>query len=492
MYDALQVPGVSGITVDIPRLRVDLQQWCEWTGADWSKVCAVVGSGFRMCARDENAYTMAANAVLDLIVRYDVDPRNVGFLGLGTESSTDNSAGAVIVKGMVDEGLVSRGLPPLARDCEVPEFKQACLGGIYALKGAVRYVAVDGQDRVAIVVSSDIAEYERGSTGEQTQGAGAVAMLVERRPKLFGVDLSRGASASDYRGFDFRKPMARHFVEGYTAGVDRVHDFPVFNGSYSTACYADEVAHAVERMLARVYPAPADPRPFLESLGGVFLHRPYQHMPVQAMAIAIVWTAARRGASDWLEELCAAAGVDRAALEAEVVESPRLFAQACLDGGDEQPLPLVTRAAKALRKSTWFKEFRREKMSLGSSLVQELGNLYTASLPGWLAAAFEDALERNLELAGKTLMAVGYGSGDAAEALPLIVAPGWREAARKIKMRDALADPLALERQAYEDLHDGRPAGWARQTRRGFVVERTGDRLTGARQDVGMEYYRRV
>jgi len=45
---------------------------------------------------------MAANAVLRLICEYDIDPRNVGFLGLGTESSTDNAAGAVIVRGMVD------------------------------------------------------------------------------------------------------------------------------------------------------------------------------------------------------------------------------------------------------------------------------------------------------------------------------------------------------------------------------------------------------
>ena len=40
---------------------------------------------------------LAATAVLRLIRQYDVDPGRVKFLGLGTESSTDNSAGAIIV-----------------------------------------------------------------------------------------------------------------------------------------------------------------------------------------------------------------------------------------------------------------------------------------------------------------------------------------------------------------------------------------------------------
>jgi len=43
---------------------------------------------------------MAANATLRLIERYGVDPARVRYLALGTESSTDNSAGAIIVKGM--------------------------------------------------------------------------------------------------------------------------------------------------------------------------------------------------------------------------------------------------------------------------------------------------------------------------------------------------------------------------------------------------------
>src|SRR6188768_12224 len=240
MHRAESSTGVSAMSLYVPRFRVPLEAWCEWTGNDWQKISAVVGRSFRVCGRHENVYTMAANAVLRLIRQNGIDPQRVGFLGLGTESSTDNAAGAVIVRGMVDRGLEALGMPRLSRHLEVPEFKHACLGGVYALKSALRYAQCDGADRLAVVVSADVAEYERGSSGEQTQGAGAVAMLIERTPKMLAIELSRGGSASDYRGPDFRKPFARHFHDSYAQSTKRLSDFPVFSGRYSTYAYLDE------------------------------------------------------------------------------------------------------------------------------------------------------------------------------------------------------------------------------------------------------------
>ena len=104
--------GISGFAVYVPPYRVDLESWCRWTNNVWEKTRAVVGHSFRMRGPAQSVYTMAATAVMRLIDRYDIDPARVGFLGLGTESSTDNSAGAVIVKGMLDEGLQARRRGP--------------------------------------------------------------------------------------------------------------------------------------------------------------------------------------------------------------------------------------------------------------------------------------------------------------------------------------------------------------------------------------------
>src|SRR5512139_552649 len=97
--------GISGFSLYTPALCVSLEDFCTWYGHPWDKVRAVVGRSFRQPGPDESVYTMAANAALRLIQQYGIDPSEVGLLALGTESSTDNAAGAVIVRGMLDQAL---------------------------------------------------------------------------------------------------------------------------------------------------------------------------------------------------------------------------------------------------------------------------------------------------------------------------------------------------------------------------------------------------
>lgn len=485
---ASSCPGISGMSLYVPALRVQLESWCEWTGNPWEKVRNVVGRSFRVPGEHENVYTMAANAVLRLIRNYGIDPTRVGFLGLGTESSTDNAAGAVIVRGMVDRALEEFGLPRLSRQLEVPEFKHACLGGVYALKNALRYVACDGGDKLAIVVAADVAEYERGSSGEQTQGAGAVALLIERNPKLLALDLSRGGSASDYRGPDFRKPFARHFHEAYAERTKRLSDFPVFSGRYSTYAYLDETVHAVEAMLERIDERPGQ---FYRNVRALFFHRPYHHMPIQAMSFLYVRGLARSDRhEEELRALCEEAGVDVAAVLAETASSPDLYAQVLAGNADKDPYEATSAAAAVLRKKREFRELLQEKMGLGSEGARDLGNLYSAALPAWIAAGFEEAARTGRELAGSPMVMVGYGSGDAAEAIPMEPVPGWEEAARKIGFSQALEGAIDLTREQYEALHDGRPVPSLEYAPRDeFAILRVGERYEQTFQDLGVEYY---
>lgn len=495
----IRQPGISAISIFLPRHRVDLERWCEWTGGQWAKVSAVVGRSFRVCTPDENTYTMAASAVLRLIVDNRVDPRSIGFLGLGTESSTDNSAGAVIVKGMVDQGLRALGMPTLARDCEVPEFKQACLGGVYATKAAARYLACEGRNRRAIAVSSDIAEYQRGSSGEPTQGAGAVAFLLEAEPRLVELDLQHAASASSYRGFDFRKPVARHFIDesGNWGAGERPRDYPVFNGKYSTLCYVDEVIAALDGMFAKLSTeSGAGGRlDYWSSLAAVFMHRPYHHLPPTALATALVFDMVHDDAGHGqLAGLADRLRIDPSVVIEQVTraraEGFDLFAEA-LDGGMEHdPFAAANAVAKLFRGSDWFASFSRDKLEFGNEAVREFGNLYTASLPAWLAAGLADARERGIELASARILMVGYGSGDAAEAIPARVVPGWQKQAGAIGVDRALAGAIDLTREQYESLHQGRPFAGMSGAPAGFAIERVGDRHEAVFQDLGIEYYR--
>ncbi|MCX5389197.1 hypothetical protein [Streptomyces sp. NBC_00094] len=488
MFEHEETVGISAMSCYLPRLRVDLRQWCEWTSHDWDKVSAVTGRAFRMAGPDEDVYTMAATAVLRLILDNGVDPCRIGFLALGTESSTDNALGAVTVRGMIDRELRRRGMPSLPRDVEVPEYKHACLGGMYALQGAARFAALDRNGRQAVVVASDIAEYERGSSGEQTQGAGAVAMLVERSPALLAIDLGRAAGASAYRGPDFRKPAARHRVDGYAAGTQRLSDFPVFSGRYSAAAYLDAVTSAVETLWAADTATPADQ---LDGIQGLFIHRPYRKLPQQALSFLRVRALAASPARHReLEQLCQGCDIGLDDVLAELRVEPDLFGYVLAGQQAPDPWPATAAVSSHLRGQPAFRAFAQRVLGSGADPLVEVGNLYSASLPAWLAAGIEEAALRGVELAGAPLLAVGYGSGDAALALPVTAVEGWQAAAARIGFRHALDNPVDLDREQYEALHDRREVpGLALHPWEQFTVDRTGTEYGRDFQDLAVDYY---
>ncbi len=472
--------GIGGMAVDVPPYRVDLKQWCQWTGAPWAKIAAVVGHSFRLPGPSQSVYTMAANAALKLIRNYDIDPGAVSLLALGTESSNDNSAGSVIVKGMLNQALAQLGLPPLSRHCEVPEVKHACLGGVYALKNAVRHCLLE--DSKAIVICSDLALYARGSSGEPTQGAGAVALLVERNPALASIDLRHTGGSSDYRITDFRKPL----LDGSRRPRSNLH-YPVFNGRYSTYCYLDQVTNALNQLYSRRGVSPAQ---WLGSLSAIFFHRPYLRMPQTAFALLRLHAEGLSGGeeSGLLSRLCDQAEVPLSEVLREIGRDP---AERLLTGGGEDcedPFPLSSELAKAWRKSEEFQDWVLQPLRWGNEKMMDMGNIYSGALPAWMAAGFEEAADRGAEWAGEEVLLVGYGSGDASEAMVLRVADGWQEAARRIRFSEALDSPCDLRQDQYEALHAGLPVEGLPQPT-GFSIERIGTRTDAAFQDEGVEYY---
>lgn len=412
-----------------------------------------------MCPPDENVYTMAAEAVLALIENYDVDTSRVGFLGLGTESSTDNSAGAIIVKGLVDDALRQRGRPLISRRCEVPEVKHACLGGIYAMKSAIRFLQTDGANDVAIVVAADIAVYEPGSSGEQTQGAGAIAMLVEAKPKMLEVDLSASSRASSFRHADFRKPLNQD------RPAANFH-YPVFNGKFSTTCYIESVTAAAADFFDRSELSPMDA---LEQFQAIFLHRPYQRMADTGKAF-LTLAALSKQDDDRFLQLAGKADVDADKAKAELEVSFDLRALLLAAESVDDVFVNCQKMVRALRADNAYRHLIENP---GGDVMQALGNLYTASLPAWLAAGLHEMAESSSSLVSNELLAVGYGSGDATEILPMTLVPGWELAASRINLKQAMNDPHRLSQDEYQALQKD---DYARASHRsaGFRLEASG------------------
>ena len=479
--------GIHGQALYVPPFRVSLEDWCEWTQNPWTKVRKVVGSGFRVPGLHENVYTMAANAALRLIENYDIDPRKIGFLALGTESSTDNAIGAVIVKGMINEGLKKLDMPLLPNECEVPEIKQACLAGVYALKAAIRYLAMDGAGKQAIVLSSDIASYERGSTGEQTQGAGAVAQWVCENPQLLEVQLQNAGTASQYRGLDFRKPAKRYLSEQYAPNKVHLHDFPVFNGKFSTNCFVDATIKALDSMTKKLEVSLED---YLTHVSFVFAHRPYQRMPETSLGMAYLTHLAQTETNrEAFNKLAGTAGLNADVIRNEVGAQQELSCFGTVDAVHSTPTPNLTKLLRTFRENTEYQELVCAKLRLGADTVSELGNLYTASLPAWVGAGLEDAHRQNLEIQHEAILALGYGSGDAAEAIPMCVPSNWRKSATRLNNQKALQNSIDLTQTQYHDLHAGRPINLEYEPKHEFFIKHVGKGAVENINDIGVDFY---
>ena len=359
------------------------------------------------------------------------------------------------------------------------------------MKGAIRHLALDGAGGQAIVVCADIAEYARGSSGEPTQGAGAVAMLLEEDPKLAVVDLIGSGSASDYRVMDFRKPMMR-FCGQDRSETHQVQDFPVFNGKYSTTCYIDETLHALNDMYEK---RGLNSIKHLRSLRTLFLHRPYRRMPETGWAVSYLFSLGQGNAEDRAElaSYCYEAGINVDQVLAEMSSKPDVSDLAEPERLNFEAYPMAMAALRAFRASRHYRQEILDKLRLGSDTMLDLGNLYTAALPAWMAAGFEQAMDEDSLSAGEEVLTLGYGSGDAAEVIPFFMADGWQEAAAKIHFADAMELTLDLDRQQYEALHDGRRVdGLDYVARNEFVIDRVGASDDRHFSDLGIEYYRYI
>jgi hydroxymethylglutaryl-CoA synthase len=151
--------------------------------------------------------------------KYNIDPKSIGRLEVGTETLLDKSKS---VKSVLMQLFEESG----NFNVEGVDTVNACYGGTNALFNSVNWLessAWDGRD--AIVVAGDIALYKKGNA-RPTGGAGCVAMLVgPNAPVVIDAGL-RGSYIK--HAYDFYKP-------------DLTSEYPIVDGHFSIQCYLEAV-----------------------------------------------------------------------------------------------------------------------------------------------------------------------------------------------------------------------------------------------------------
>lgn len=249
--------GVSDIAIYIPPFYLAHDELAKARGISPEKYHSGLGN-YRMSVIPnwEDAVTMAANAAIQLLEKTHTDPNEIQQLVVSTESGVDHSKPvASFVQGLLNIG--SR--------CRVYEIKHACYGGTAGIVHSVDWISRNhSSPKKALVIMTDIARYAFGSPGEPTQGAGAVALLVERNPALFCMDTSLNGIFSK-NVFDFWRPTG--------------HRVPIVDGKYSIECYLMALEGASSHLRSNLG---IERGRLLDDIDYLIYHMPYTNMARKA------------------------------------------------------------------------------------------------------------------------------------------------------------------------------------------------------------------
>lgn len=256
--------GILGIELVFPSLFVDQTELEQFDGASAGKYTVGLGQdrmGF--CTDREDINSLCLTVVSNLMKRYDVKPKDIGRLEVGTETIIDKSKS---VKSVLMQLFEPHGVT----DLEGIDTTNACYGGTAALFNAINWVESSSYDgRLALVVCGDIAVYAKGSA-RPTGGAGAIAMLVGPNAPLV---LDRGVRSIYMKhAYDFYKP-------------DLTSEYPVVDGKLSIQCYLsalDNCYRLYHQKYQRLHPEATTIG--LNHFDGLVFHTPYCKLVQKSLA----------------------------------------------------------------------------------------------------------------------------------------------------------------------------------------------------------------
>jgi len=358
----------------------------------------------------EDIVTMGANAAKRLMDREGLTPDDIGRIDVATESAFDNSKPvSTYIAGCLEDVYDGD-----FHHANKGERKFACISGTQSIDDAYNWIkAGRNRGRSALVIATDTALYARGSSGEATQGAGAVAMLITEEPSLVELSTEQGYGSADET--DFLKPNQQ---------------FPSVDGKRSMQVYLARMREAVEDFESVAWDMHPDD----------FAYIPF-HTPFPGMVRKAGLLGYRHMIRDTEIEDDLADEIGRQPREAEY-EDWDAYEEAIQEYMDE------------LKRTDTYQEWYADTIEPTLSIAREVGNWYTGSVHVARASALKAAAEAGRDLAGEKLLVGSYGSGAQAEIHAETVVDGWREEIGNLNIDAQLEDRYDLDFEEYEQIHD--------------------------------------
>ena len=446
----MKTVGIDSLAYYVPSLYVDIEELAAKRDISAEKL--VKGLGLKKMATpdyDEDSASIAANSLFLLIKENNIDPREVGRVYLGTESGVDSSkpTSSYVVEILEDVFSEQYG-ERCFKNCDIVDLTFACAGAVDALQNCCDWVR-NGENRKAIVIASDIAKYELNSTGEYTQGAGSVSMLISESPSIVSFNGSWGVSTKGIG--DFFKPrrtfkrsnilieaakllnkeISSNEAETLLANSDSkfwsdsneivevYKEEPIFEGQFSNESYKDRVFEAIEDFNNQ------NNRNILTDWENIIFHLPYAFHGRRM--IINKWL-------DWMNEN-------------EIIKD--VYSEI----GEPKSIDDVD-WIKKVSKSNLYRKFIEEKIAPGEKASSEIGNMYTASIFMSLISTLVEGVNNTKDYKDKKIGFISYGSGSKAKIFEGTVQENWVEKIKEINLFESLNKRKKISIDVYENLHN--------------------------------------
>ena len=443
--------GIDDIAIYIPKLYVDAHDFASARGLDPEKLERGLGvTQMAIVDANQDPACLAANACLKIMQKNKLSPENIGRLYVATESSLDESkAMNSYVIGMLEQVYGSSSF----QHCGGIECKFACVSGSYALYDNSNWIrAGEAEGQHALVVVSDIAKYDLGSSGEMTQGGGAVAMLLNDEPRLLAFD-PKVTSTSIKNEYDFYRPFGK--------------ETPIVHGQYSNLLYLIQVKNALtdytkkalDTRLIQLEPGES----MLDHMDYINMHLPYSNMGKKALAYLVrhEWRTTPR----WKKI------IDQIGMEEPIPKDPRGTIESIL--ADSEFMQQDHEFTKRFAKTNEYQEVYENKVASSLIASKMIGNLYTASLYLGFRSCLEFEFQKDIDLTKKRFGFASYGSGSSAMVFSGVIQPEYKQIVKEMNLENEIGERTKLSLEEYEQLHENKlkPTESILDTKKEFILE---------------------
>lgn len=413
--------GIDAIAFDVAKIHLPIKTLATARNIEPEKLEKGLGL-IKMTLPDvhQDTVVFGANALTKLILGNNLNLFEIDRIYVGTESAIDSSKPiSSFLIALMEQKFGENSLS----ECDVVDFTFACIGGVDAMQNCIDFVQLNPAKK-AIVVTTDFAKYDLNSTGEYTQGAGAVALLITSNPRIISFENHWATSTKGV--FDFFKPYRtlskreitenennESWFDNLEAEIEIHKDQPVFDGQYSNQCYMDRTKAAyfsfkkIKNTTETVY----------NSWESIVMHLPYAFQ-------------GRR----MLSEIYALDAADK------------------IISGDETPSEYQNKL-KEISKSEEYRNFVTQKLQPAEIASSIIGNLYTGSIFMGLLSTLAHFYDNQIEISSKKFGFLAYGSGSKSKVFEGTIQPEWKLALSNVHLFQTLEKSIEIDFETYEKLH---------------------------------------